>query len=249
MASNAAVLESYNDLAAACAVQQRFMQHTARAIEGLRYSARCRQLCDVGGDCYEFIPLADGRLAFAIADASGKGLAAALSILGLQSSLRTAVAFADADPETVVGAVNHQMHASSLASRYATLFYGLLDETTGSLRYVNAGHNPPIVIRRDGGSVELGASGLPVGLFSDLNYQEAEVQLRRGDLIVAYTDGVTEATNTQGEEFGVERLREVAINNAGSGANGIVQAIFECVDRFSCGYQNDDATVLVLEIT
>ncbi len=163
MTSNAVVLESYNDLAAACAVQQRFLQHSAPAFETVRCSARCRQLCALGGDCYELIPLPDGRFAFAIADASGKGFAAALSILGLQSSLRTAIRFAEGDPQAVVTAVNHQVHTSSLADRYATLFYGLFDETTGKLRYVNAGHNPPIVIRRGGSSTALDAGGLPVG--------------------------------------------------------------------------------------
>jgi phosphoserine phosphatase RsbU/P len=248
MTSNAVIPESYNDLAAACATQQQFLQHASSAVKGVRYDGRCRQLGEVGGDCYDCIPLPDGRLAFAIADASGKGLAAALSILGLQSSLRTAVRFAEGDPETVVAAVNHQVHASSAAERYATLFYGLFDETTGKLCYVNAGHNPPIVIHRDGSSEELGACGLPVGMFPGADYREAEVQLRAGDRIVAYTDGVTEAANGQGEEFGVEGLRQVAISCAGRAPEAIVRAIFDSVDRFADGRQNDDATVLVLQI-
>ena len=245
---SAVVLESYNDLAAASAVQQRFMQHRNRALETVRYDAQCRQLCELGGDCYDFIPLPDGRLAFAIADASGKGLAAALAILGLQSSLRTAVAFTDGDPRTVVSAVNRQVHASSVAGRYATLFFGVFDEATCTLRYVNAGHNPPIIIGRGGSIVHLDAGGLPVGLFADLSYTEAVAQLYPGDLIVAYTDGVTEATNHHDEEFGIERLIQAAIHNARPGAEKVVQAVFEYMDRFTGGRQNDDATVLVLQI-
>src|SRR5271165_5181500 len=192
MTGNAVVLESYNDLAAAGAVQQRFMQHGGTASERWRYCARCRQMCDVGGDCYDFIRLPNHRLAVAIADASGKGLAAALSISGLQSSLRTAVSFAGNDPAAVAEAVNRQVHASSLAGRYATLFLGVFDKMTRTLRYVNAGHNPPLVVRPDGRFAQLDAGGLPVGLFPNGEYSEGVVQLGPADVLIAYTDGITE---------------------------------------------------------
>ena len=244
MTSNAVVLESYNDLAAACAVQQRLMPRWGSAGENRRYSARCRQLWEVGGDCYDFIPLPGNRLAVAIADASGKGVAAALSISGLQSSLRTAVSFAGSDPWAVIEAVNRQVHASSLAGRYATLFFGVFDELTRTLRYVNAGHNPPLIFRRDGRVTRLDVGGLPIGLFSDSEYLEGIVQFQQGDLLIAYTDGISEATSSAGEEFGVERLARIAADNAVLCADEMVEEVFRAVDEFSSVRLSDDATVL-----
>lgn len=248
MTSNLVALEAYNDLAAACAVQQRFMQHLGSEAETLSYSARCRQLCDLGGDCYDFIPLADNQLVLAIADASGKGLAAALAISGIQSSLRTALSFAGSDPGAVVRAVNRQVHGSSLVGRYATLFFAVFHEETHTLRYVNAGHNSPLIVRQDGSVKRLNAGSLPIGLFADGNYSEEMVELNAGDVLIAYTDGITEATNSAGEEFGVERLQQVAAEHAVEGAEEIVEAIFRAVDDFSHGRQNDDSTVLVLRV-
>ncbi len=247
MTSNPAIMEAYNDLAATCAIPQRSMQHQTPAIGNLSYSARCRQLAELGGDCYGFIPLPDNRLALFIADASGKGLPAALSIAAVQSSLRTALALAGADPDAVVHAVNRQAHAWLRAGSYATLFFGVFDEATGTLRYVNAGHNPALLLRPDGSVSWLAATGLPVGMFPDSTYDEGRVQLRRGDLLVAYTDGVTEVTDPDGEELGVERLRRAASDSAARDADGVVHAIFTTMDEFSRRRQSDDATVLVLQ--
>jgi len=134
MTSEAVVTETYSRLAAACEVQQRFMQHGTPVIDILSYSARCRQVCEVGGDCYDFVPLPDNRIALAVGDASGKGLPAALMISSVQSSLRMAALFTGNDAPAVLGAVNRQVHASSLAGRYATLFYGVFDAATRTLQ-------------------------------------------------------------------------------------------------------------------
>ncbi len=232
--------------AMACEVQQRFMQHPAAALDTLDYSARCQQADDLGGDCYDFVPLGEGRLAIAVGDASGKGLAAALMISNVQSSLRTAALFNGGDGTTTLGAVNRQVYAASLTERYATLFYGAFDETAGTLRHVNAGHTPPIVIRRDGSIERLETGGAPVGMFADWRYEEGAVQLDPGDLIVAYTDGVTEAENPRGEMWGVEGLLEAASAGHARCADETVQAIFQSMDEFTSGRQMDDATVVVL---
>src|SRR6202171_2546343 len=137
-------IETCSEWTAACEVQKRFLQYAEPAIDTLSYSARCRQVRELGGGCYDFVPLPHNRLALAVGDAAGKGLAAALMISNVQSSLRTAAAFAENDGAAVLGAVNRQVHASSLADRYATLFYGVFDGETRTLQYVNAGHNPPI---------------------------------------------------------------------------------------------------------
>lgn len=248
MTSNAVLTEAYSQLAAACEVQQRFMQYDAPKLATLRYSAECRQLCEVGGDCYDFIPLPNHQLAMAIGDASGKGLAAALMIASVQSSLRTAAVLTGGDAPAVLAAVNRQAHASSVAGRYATLFYGVFDGRSRTLQYVNAGHNPPIVIRRDGSILWLETGGVPVGMFPDYAYAEGAVQLEPGDVVVAYTDGVIEALNSSGEEWGVEGLRRSAAEHREESAEHVVSAIFEAMEEYSHGCQTDDATVAVLRV-
>jgi sigma-B regulation protein RsbU (phosphoserine phosphatase) len=242
------VIETCSEWTAASEVQQRFLQYLEPAIDALSYSARCRQVHEIGGDAYDFVSLPHNRLALAVGDASGKGLAAALMISNVQSSLRTAVAFAGNDGAAVLGAVNREVHASSLPDRYATLFYGVFDEATRALRYVNAGHNPPMVIRRERSVVRLECGGPPVGMFPNWTYEQGAVQLDPGDLVLAYTDGVTETVNPAGEEWGEEGLlRAVAERNAES-ADGMVEGIFRSMDEFSLGRQTDDATVIVLRV-
>lgn len=248
MTSDALVVDVSRDWAIACDVQQRFMQGLDPAIASLDYSARCRQVRALGGDCYDFVPLSGERLAVSIGDASGKSLAAALMIANVQSSLRTAALFTGNDSAAVVRAVNRQVHASSLADHYATLFYGVFDAATRRLRYVNAGHNPPMAIRRDGSVSWLEACGAPVGMFPDSNYEEGAVQLDPGDLVLAYTDGVIEAVNPAGEEWGVDGLRKAAAESDAQSAQDIVDAIFSSMDEFSRGRQTDDATVVVLGV-
>ena len=248
MTTNAVVTDVSHDWATACDVQERFMQSSGPPIDGLSYSARCRQVRALGGDCYDFLPLSHNRLALAVGDASGKGFAAALMIANVQSSLRTAASFAESDGAAVLGAVNRQVYSCSLADRYATLFYGVFDGATRRLRYVNAGHNPPMVIRRDQSVIWLETGGPPVGMFSNFTYEESVVQLDPGDLVLAYTDGVIEAVNPAGEEWGVEGLRRAATESKAHNADDIIEAIFASMDEFSRGRQTDDATVVVLRV-
>jgi phosphoserine phosphatase RsbU/P len=244
------VVDVSQDWVLACDVQQRFMQGTGWATDSLDYSAQCRQVRALGGDCYDFIPLTDNRLALAVGDASGKGLAAALMIANVQASLRTAALFSANDLATALKVVNHQAYTSSLADRYATLFYGVFDRGTRMLRYVNAGHNPPVVLRSNGSIEWLEAGGAPVAMFPDSDYQESSVQLSSGDLVIIYTDGVVDATNPVGEEWGVEGLLKAAgaWDHPCGRAEDLVQMIFNSMDKFSNGYQNDDATLAVLRV-
>jgi phosphoserine phosphatase RsbU/P len=249
MTGNAVIAETFTDWAAACEVQRRFLKHPdPAASDTLTYSARCRQLRELGGDCYDFVPLPHHRLALTVGDASGKGLAAALMISNVQSSVRTAAAFAGNDAAAVVAGVNCQLHAASLADRYATLFYGVFDETMRTLRYVNAGHNPPAVIRRDGSVDWLEAGGMPVGIFPDSTYEQGAVRLHSGDLILAYTDGVVEAVNPAGDAWGVDGLLRAAKESSARSADDMVDAIFASLDEFTRGFQMDDATVVAVRV-
>jgi sigma-B regulation protein RsbU (phosphoserine phosphatase) len=247
------VVDVSQDWALACDVQQRFMQGMGgTTTDFVNCSAQCRQIRALGGDCYEFIPLAGKRLAVAVGDASGKGLAAALMIANVQASLRTATLFSADDPAALLKVVNHQAYTSSLADRYATLFYGVFDGDTRSLHYVNAGHNPPVVLRHDGSTQWLDSGGAPVGMFPDSDYQESTVQLNPGDLVIVYTDGVVEATNRIGEEWGMEGLLKAvgAWHQQHCGkAEDLVRLIFNAMDNFSDGHQSDDATLAVLHVS
>jgi phosphoserine phosphatase RsbU/P len=244
------VVDVSQDWVQACDVQHGFMQATRTAGDSFDYSARCRQLRALGGDCYNFIPLKNDRLAVVVGDASGKGLAAALMIANVQSSLRTAAWFTGDDLSGLLKVVNHQAYASSSEDRYATLFYGAFEGSTRSLRYVNAGHNPPVVIRRDGSMQWLETGGAPVGLFADSEYREGIVKLESGDLLIAFTDGLIEATNQIGKEWGVQGLLKAAALGAqhSQDAADLVNLIFHAMDEFSKGHQTDDATLALLRV-
>lgn len=248
MSSVALAIEDRLEFTIARDVQERFMRHTAPAIEGVDYSAKCRQARELGGDYYDFVPLADSRMALAVGDASGKGLPAALMISNVQSSLRTAGLFTGNDGAAMLSAVNRQVYATSLLERYATLFYAVVDGINRTLRYVNAGHPAPLIARRDGSIEWLDSSGAPVGMFEDWAYEENTVQLRSGDLVVAFSDGVIEAENRRGETWGIEGLRRAATENNARNAGDVVNAIFKSMDQYSGGRHLDDATVVVLRI-
>jgi sigma-B regulation protein RsbU (phosphoserine phosphatase) len=255
MTTDEMVVDVSQDWMLACDVQQAFMQAPCTANDSWDYSARCRQVRALGGDCYNFIPLKNDRLALFVGDASGKGLAAALMIANVQSSIRTAALFTGDDLPALLQVVNRQAYASSSEARYATVFYGVFDGSTRTLHYVNAGHNPPVLIRRDGsrqdGSMHcLETGGAPVGLFADSSYREGTVKLETGDLLIAFTDGLTEATNQHGEEWGVQGLLQAAARGAQCSQNtdDLVNLIFHSMDEFSKGHQTDDATLAVVRV-
>jgi sigma-B regulation protein RsbU (phosphoserine phosphatase) len=242
MTTDDMVVDVSQDWVLACDVQRRFMQGLGGTSDSVDYSARCRQVRALGGDCYDFMPLADNRLAMVVGDASGKGLAAALMIANVQASLRTAA---------LLEVVNHQAYTSSLADRYATLFYGVFEGATRTLRYVNAGHNPPVVLRHNGSIDWLKIGGAPVGMFPDSNYEESVVQLSGGDRVIVYSDGVIEAADRSGEEWGVQGLLKATVHGrpqCPEDAEGLVQWIFDSMDDFSRGRQTDDATLAVLRV-
>jgi sigma-B regulation protein RsbU (phosphoserine phosphatase) len=244
MITESVVVDVSLDWVVACGLQERFMETSCAQTQRLTYNARCRQMRALGGDCFHFVPLPSRRVTLAVADASGKGLPAALIIANVQSSLRTAALFAPGDPAAVVTAVNRQLHACSPVDRYATLFYGVFDENTWTLHYVNAGHNPAVVIRGGGEVTWLEASAPPVGFFAETVYQAQAVQLYPRDLIVAYTDGIIEATNTASQEWGVDGLLAAVKRCRTRQPESIVEAAFAALDQFSGENQTDDATVL-----
>ncbi len=248
MTTEDTVVDVSLDWLQACSVQERFMRATAQNHCRVDYSASCRQMRALGGDWYDFSCQADGQIAMVVGDASGKGVAAALMMASVQASLRTAAQFTGDNLTGLFRAVNVQACASSLADRYATLFYGVLNRVALTLRYVNAGHNPPVVVRRDGSLDWLEPTGAPVGLFPDATWHEEVIHLHPGDLLLAYTDGVVEASSPSGQEWGIDGLLQTAKTRRIQSADELVRSILDSMDRFSGNIQTDDATVAVLRV-
>jgi sigma-B regulation protein RsbU (phosphoserine phosphatase) len=246
MTTDDIVVDVSHDWLQACSVQEHFMRGPARNDCNVDYSASCRQMRALGGDCYDFACLGDGQLAMLVGDASGKGVAAALMMASVQASLRTAAQFTGDNLAGLFRAANVHACASSLADRYATLFYGVLNRVELTLRYVNAGHNPPVVVHCDGSLDWLEPTGAPVGLFPDTTWHEGVIQLHPGDLVLAYTDGVIEASSPSDQEWGISGLLQAAEACRMQSADELVRSILDSMDAFSGGVQTDDATLAVL---
>jgi sigma-B regulation protein RsbU (phosphoserine phosphatase) len=246
MIGHATSTDTTADWAFAGRIQARFMQVSRPIAPGLDCGAHCRQIDTVGGDFYHFLPLNNGCVSMAVGDAAGKGLPGALMVSNVQSSVRTATLFAGDDLPLALEVVNRQVYESSLAEQYATLFCCVFDGSTRLLRYINAGHPPAILVRANGSVLWLESGGAPVGLFPDWKYQEGVVEIGEGDILIAFTDGVIEATNPGGEEWGVDSLRTVVTRCAFEDAKEIVRRVFVSLDEFTGAVQNDDATVVAL---
>jgi hypothetical protein len=201
----------------------------------------------VGGDYYEVFEAAPGSLGFAVGDVSGKGVPAALLMSTLQSSF-LGVCDSERDLAEVCRRVNQFLVKRTSPERYATFFVGKVDQS-GCLDYVNAGHNPPL-LRRGDDFLRLSGGGMPLGLFADATYEQQRLSLLPEDLILTYTDGVTESMNRTEEEFGEERLRGIVARTAGGGARGVLDAVLEAIENHTHGEEQfDDLTLLVLRWT
>jgi sigma-B regulation protein RsbU (phosphoserine phosphatase) len=233
-------------------VQQRLFPQVLPVVRGLDFAGYCRPALGVGGDYYDFIRLPDGCLGFAIGDVSGKGIAAALMMATLQASLRAQVTRPGGTLSEMIQHINRLVYEASAANRYATFFYAQYDPEKRRLYYVNAGHNPPILYRHQAGNecVErMKAGGTVIGLFPEFPYEESSCELAPGDLFVAFTDGISEAMNTDDDEFGEERLLEILRQCHCRSAADTISCIIDCVDEFTAGApQHDDMTLLVMRL-
>ena len=212
------------DLALAAEVQRRLLPPQPPRNAAVTLTAFTLPARTVGGDYYDFFDLGADRIGVAIADVSGKGIAAALVMSVVQASLRVISATGDLPLAEIARRMNRFLHQSTGANKYATFFYAQIEECGRRLRYVNAGHNPPYLLRRSDVVVEileLSTGGTVIGLFPELDYTDAEIELRSGDLLVAFTDGVTEAHNSEGEEFGEDRLKDLLRGAVGESAAAV----------------------------
>jgi sigma-B regulation protein RsbU (phosphoserine phosphatase) len=212
-------------------------------------AARYVPCLEVGGDCYDALRLPDGRMGFSLGDICGKGITAALMMANLQALFRLE-ARRGGDPHVVLSTINRLFHESTQTEHFATFLYGAVDLDTGSVRYCCAGHEPMLVVRAGGDVVEMPRGGLPVGILPDFPYLTQTLQLDPGDVCVLFSDGITEQTDDDGEEFGRDRLRAVVTEARALPAEAVLQSVEAAVRGFAAHQQPaDDFTLLVMKLT
>jgi sigma-B regulation protein RsbU (phosphoserine phosphatase) len=238
------------DLAHAAEIQRRLLPCAPPELSGFDlagYNTPCRT---VGGDYYDFLPYPDGRVAILIGDVSGKGLGAALLMSSLQA--RAQVIFgSSAQGDTAqlgkeVSRLNQSMAANCPGHCFVTFFIAILDPSSDELVYCNAGHNPPLLLRKNGELETLGASGIPLGITAHTAFEQKTCRLNRGDILVLFSDGITEACAAgKDEEFGQDRLVATVQNHQNCSAAALIQAVMSEVLSFSGGAPADDVTLVV----
>jgi sigma-B regulation protein RsbU (phosphoserine phosphatase) len=269
-----------HELAIATTVQQRLFPENPPEMASLELSGVCYPARGVGGDYYDFIVLDPGKVGIAVADVAGKGISAALLMCTVQASLRSQAPTVNGNLTELVSSMNRLLHVSTDASSYATFFYAQFDERTGLLTYVNAGHNPPMLVRgrtsvkaqgvgfAPGSRTELeGLREVPrdetrlsdvtlltkggpiIGAFNNCVYEQETIQMQSGDVLVAYTDGVTEARNAEDQEFGEGHLQQIIDSLAHMPAHELSERIVDSVREW-CGEvpPHDDLTLVVMKI-
>jgi sigma-B regulation protein RsbU (phosphoserine phosphatase) len=231
-------------------VQEHLFPQRLPMVAGLDYCGHCKPAREVGGDYYDFLELSQAKLGIAIGDISGKGIGAALLMASLEASLR-ALALLDHDLAELIKRVNHVIYESSSANRYATLFYAEYDARACQLSYVNAGHNAPVILRKSEATKQvfrLETGGPVLGLLQQ-PYQQGSFSLIPGDLVVLFTDGVSESMNGGDEEWGETRFIEFAKTCYGLPALEVMTRIFAAAEAFAAGAsQHDDMTLVVLRV-
>lgn len=228
-------------------VQQGLLPKTMPSMAGCELSGVCLAASTVGGDYFDAVKLADQRVALCVGDVSGKGLPAALLMANLQAAVH---AYTDSriEPQTLCQKVNHIICGNIAVDRFITFFYATLDVASHRLRYTNAGHNAPILLRQDGSYERLETGGLVLGVNPKAGYEQGELDLGPGDRLVLFTDGVTEAVNGKGEEYGEQRLLHLLIESRRLGATALQEAVVDSMKCFSGGRVKDDSTIVVAVI-
>jgi sigma-B regulation protein RsbU (phosphoserine phosphatase) len=228
-------------------IQQGFLPKEIPQVRGYEISAAWQPAHVVGGDYFDAMRLGEDTLALCIADVAGKGMPAALLMSNLQATVR-GLASMTMHPEELCVRANHLISQNIAEDRFITFFYGLLDAPHRTLRYANAGHNPPVVLRRDGACERLTKGGGVLGIFAHQAYEQGEISLESGDRVVLFTDGVTEALNCENEEFGEERLLRLLTESHGLRVSQIQERILGAVSAFTGGNFQDDATLMILAV-
>jgi serine phosphatase RsbU (regulator of sigma subunit) len=230
-------------------VQASLLPRETPAIPGWEFAARWKPAREVAGDFYDFIPGREGQMGLVMADVSDKGMHSALFMALTRSIVRASVSHAQ-EPLTGITNANRLIYADSTGGMFVTLFYALLSPGTGEIRYVNAGHNPPLILRRvdDAGRealTELRPTGMALGIVEDFSFEQRVVSLEPGDLLLLYTDGVTDAFNPDDQQYGMERLRRVLLAHRQASAAELVAVLERSIAEFAGPTaQFDDMAIL-----
>lgn len=238
-----------SELEIAANVQQKLFPRSLRQLATLDYAGQCSPAREVGGDYYDFLDIGAGALGFVLADVSGKGVPAALLMANLQACFRSQPPAALLHPAELLEGVNRHFYNSTTAERFATVFYGVYESRAHRLRYVNGGHVAPLLLRGCGALERLEPTATMVGAFAQWKSVEQAVEILAGDILVLYSDGVTEAVSGAGEEFGEERLEAVLRRARAGSAAEAAAAIMDEVAAFGGGSRADDVTVVAIRGT
>jgi sigma-B regulation protein RsbU (phosphoserine phosphatase) len=226
-------------------LQERLLPKIATGIRGFDIAHAWRPMRSVSGDYYDLIELGPEKLAVCIGDVIGKGMPAALLMSNVQAAVK-AVASDDMPPSEVCARVNRVLAGNLAAGNFVTFFYSIVDNRTGQLTYTNAGHVPPILVRKDGSVMRLESGGALLGVFKNWAFEQASVQMKPGDRLVLFTDGISELKDSTEEEFGEERLERLVARYRAATAAELKDRVLEAVADFSNGAFQDDVTVVIV---
>jgi len=235
------------EMTVAATIQSDLLPTSMIDIPGYDLYASTLPAASVGGDYFDFMSSQSSRISLCVGDVSGKGMPAALLMANLQATLRAALEVHE-NPGKVLEQSNRLLFKSTGAEKFATVFLAILDNALHELRYANAGHDPAFVVAADGTTRELPATGIPVGLFEAMPYEESSVTLNPSDVLVIFSDGLTESMDTKADQFGRDRILEAIMKVKDRSAAEIAKTLLDAVSSFSLGTpQSDDRTLLVLK--
>ncbi|MGC1105962.1 MAG: SpoIIE family protein phosphatase [Candidatus Acidiferrales bacterium] len=224
-----------------------FLPKEIPQIPGCEFSGAWLPIHGIGGDYFDVLQLDPNHFAICIADVAGKGIAAALLMSNLQATVR-GLAGQNLEPAALTERVNRFIRQNTASDRFITFFYAVFDAQTRHIVYTNAGHNAPIVLRRDGATIRLSCGGQAMGILTADHYDQDAVDLAEGDRLILFTDGITEASDAASDEFGEQRLLEILLENRALGAANIQTSVLARVAQFSGDKFQDDATLIVLAV-
>jgi serine phosphatase RsbU (regulator of sigma subunit) len=232
------------DLVAAARVQHNLLPHELPVVSGLEVAAIYVPCQAVGGDVYDFVTLPNAELGFALGDVCGKGLTAAMMMANLQAVFRLEARRCSA-PHEVLASMNQQFYESTEAHEFATFVYGIVEPRSGRVRFSSAGHDPMIIVERDGSLHDAPMDGPPLGMFPQSKYSTHEFRLEPGGVCVVYSDGITESVDGGGEFYGRERLQSILQEARGESGATMVERVRQAVAKFTGGTKNNDDFTLV----
>ena len=237
--------EQERELIEARSIQRRLLPTEIPQIQGYKIAGAWRPARTVSGDYYDVLKFSESEAALCIADVAGKGMPAALLMSNVQAAVH-AFASETVSPSELCAKVNRVVSSSIGEDKFITFFYGLVNAAEGKLVYANAGHDAGLLLRQDGSLIRLEPDGAVLGPFPNWTYKHQEIELRAGDRLLLFTDGLTECRSSAGDEFGEDRLVELLFENHKLDAETLRDAIVDAVVRFGGGDFQDDATLLVL---